>query len=440
MAKLYARVHTGTLDGRGKTKFSWRPVEFAGNGKPLPPERWNPPQDSRTISSYTTRIKGKFDRHTRCKNLADAIIAMKRAEIDPSYSAPALIQDFKNNSSDPKLLESAAKTYLAELSVFGKSKATQDKYSDAVNDFVGVCTTRGTLLVQNVSRGDIVAYIAWLQDESNMPRRKYGSRDTTIANRLRFLGTFLTSVGIKMKKDRNPRPDDPGLLARHEVPRAPKSKGRKYSRSEVRAMLKACQTVDETDLIQFFVFTGFRDSEVAYSEWSDINFSSETINVNEKPHYGWRPKDRESRECDISLPAKFVQRMEDRRERLKAANDALIAEGKTLKNPDCNLIFPTPKGTPDTNLIKIIYRVAERAKIEGRIGLKAFRRTFLSNTNQKQGLDMARALGGHADDKTTSEFYIVVDEEDEERARAAAARTYEEYVEAEAEKLKPLPV
>ncbi len=396
--KLYARVKGG----------GWRAVEFdQKDGYSLPPMLWNPPLTAADITSYCVRVNGKYISASRRKVLSEAMAELRRMQADPSGAAPAFVAELALDvPAERGLLATAATKYIAQLSAFGKAKATIEKYSHAVNDFVTVCTERGTLMVDKITREDLIAYLTWLRKEENVPRRQFGSRDTTLANRMRFLGTFLFTVGIKMKRDRNARPGDTGLLALNEIPKAPKTKGEKFSKETIQAMLKVA-TADETDLLQFFLFTGFRDDEAAHCEWSDFNFDAGTINVHEKPN--WKPKDKESREQDIPLPPKFVQRMKDRRERQNGT-----------------LVFPSSVNTPDTHLILIIQRLATRAGIEGRITLHAFRRTFGSEMARKCGSEMARQFLGHSDLETTSR-YMVTDQEDVERARAGAAETFAEY-------------
>src|SRR3984957_18873252 len=130
---------------------------------------------------------------------------------------------------------------------------------------------------------------------------------------MRRLGAFLNQHGIKIKKSYASALNDPGLLANSEFPKLKGKKPSKYSDEMIAAWLKAA-TVDEADLIWFFLATGFRDEEAASCEWSDINFADQTINVHAKPKtttrsWSWKPKDGESRQIDIPLSGDFVRRM-----------------------------------------------------------------------------------------------------------------------------------
>ena len=400
--KLYARTRGGFARQGG-----WYAVQFSPGGDPLPSILWGKTLvDESEITSYTVRINGKYIKETRRKNLADALRELRRCQIDPKGAGPefvaALVEDVPANRGS---LAAAAAKYLAQLVPLGKAKGTIDVYTLAVNAFVAVCLGRGTVtLDQLASTGhdDAIAYMEWLRNPANVPRLKYGNRETTIKNRMRHVDTFLRTVGIKLKD---------GLLAKNEWPKSKPAKGAKYDADTIKKLL-AVADVNETDLIQFLLFTGFRDGEVQHCEWSDIDFVGRTINVSAKA--GWQPKDKESREQSIPLPPEFVQRMKDRRVR---------------QQPASNLIFPSQDDTPDTNLILKIHRVAKRAGVECRVTLHAFRRTFGSTIARKYGIEVARQYLGHSNIATTAR-YLVADGEEQRRVQAGAADTFAEFTEA----------
>jgi integrase len=168
-------------------------------------------------------------------------------------------------------------------------------------------------------------------------------------------------------------------------------------------MLKVA-TVDEKDLISFFLYSGFRDEEVQYAKYSDIDFRQGTINVHDKPEYDWTVKDREQRMQDIILPGKFVKRMKSRQER------------KGAKTTD--LIFPNTKGEPDTHLIYTSQRVAKRSKVEGRVTQHKYRRTLGTMVAKQYGIEQARIWLGHSDIQTTQR-YLAADEMVTEHSKKA---------------------
>jgi hypothetical protein len=60
----------------------------------------------------------------------------------------------------------------------------------------------------------------------------------------------------------------------------------------------ACQSVE---LFSTFLLTGFREQEVAFLFWNDINLRLRTIRVTSKPHLGFSPKRWEEREIPIPV-------------------------------------------------------------------------------------------------------------------------------------------
>jgi integrase len=219
-------------------------------------------------------------------------------------------------------------------------------------------------------------------------RRSHGDPQRTFRNRLSYINIFLNSLGVK-----NPLP-------LKEMKKPMKSRPTKYSLELINTML-AVADENEKDLIHFFLNTGFRDEEVAFAKWTDIDFEQGSINAHAKQEYGWIPKDSEYREQDIVLQDKFIERMKARKKR----------------GHNSPLIFPTEKGTPNMHLIKIVQRVAKRAKItDKRITLHAFRRTFGTIVAKEYGLEQARIWLGHSDIATT-QAYIACDELTTEQSR-----------------------
>ena len=142
---------------------------------------------------------------------------------------------------------------------------------------------------------------------------------------------------------------------------------------------------------------------LAHTQWTDFNFQRGTVNVTEKPEYGWTIKDHEPRAQDIPLPADFVKRMMARRDRRAGSK---LASRSVLS------------GKPDMHLIKIVRRVAKRAGIEERISLHKFRRTFGSVVAKRFGLDKQLMWLGHSNISTTQK-YVAADEMTDEYSKKA---------------------
>src|SRR5260370_30789205 len=125
-------------------------------------------------------------------------------------------------------------------------------------------------------------------------------------------------------------------------------------------------TVDEVDLIQFALRTGFREGEIAAAEWSDIDWTGKPrreMNAEPIPNIitgpkspsnwlpkGFRTKNRKSRKVEIPT---LVTRLKARLERAKKAG------------AQTTLVFPNGGGRFSTHLVEIVQDVAKRAEKKG---------------------------------------------------------------------------
>jgi len=103
---------------------------------------------------------------------------------------------------------------------------------------------------------------------------------------------------------------------------------------------------DEADVIEFFLGIGFRNGEGTHLEWVDIDLKNREVHTYSKQaKYGWKVKDCEERIIGIS--DNLVSRLAARHQR----------------HPGNGLVFANTKGKPDKHLLRIIKRVALRAKL-----------------------------------------------------------------------------
>jgi integrase len=176
-----------------------------------------------------------------------------------------------------------------------------------------------------------------------------------------------------------------------------------YEPEELQAMFNAA-TEDEATLLKFLLGSGFRDQEIRYVEWKDIDFRNHDVRVKAKPHWRFTPKNWEERV--VPLPTGLIERLRKRKE----------ARGATPNQ----LVFPNGRGKPDSEMDMIVKRVAERAKLnckqcvtehgnkcaEGpycmNFFLHKFRHTFATN-HLRDGVDIrtVQAWLGHRDIKST---------------------------------------
>jgi len=372
---LYARIQKTVGTGEEKKKvFSWFKVETEKRGRRIQPIQ--PPKIGDYITPYFLRYTedGKRKMESIGTNWLEAITLLRyRQDFHADKAAGVNV----SNRIDPTLqvpIAEAVAAWIREQKTLDKAPGTIYAYSQAVNSFQSVCAAAGKRFMDQIDREAVLAYIQWIRE--NVKQRAGGDQNGTIRARLQFLSVFLLAHGIA-----NPLP-------KKEWPKTAQKEVLAFTTEEVNQILSKA-TEDETDLIQFFLFSGFRDDEVAHVYYTDIDWKRGTLNISAKPEYGFRIKNRQKRPVDIQLPANFMRRMKARR-------------AKCAK-PD-QLIFPSNAGRPDTSLLARIRKAAKRGNYHGTFGCHKFRKTFGTLYGERFGIANAQALLGHADIRTTERY------------------------------------
>jgi integrase len=176
-----------------------------------------------------------------------------------------------------------------------------------------------------------------------------------------------------------------------------------YEPEELTAMFKVA-TEDEADLLKFILGSGFRDQELRYVAYLDLDFRHHLARVTAKAKWGFTPKNWEER--TVPLPAGLIERLRKRKERKQARPH--------------DLVFGNTKGRPDSEMDMVVKRVAERAGLncgqcvtehnnkcaEGpycmNFFLHKFRHTFATN-HLRDGVDIRTVQNwlGHRDIQST---------------------------------------
>ena len=194
-----------------------------------------------------------------------------------------------------------------------------------------------------------------------------------------------------------------GLMERGDWPKYVETIRPVYESEELEAMFRVCGE-DEGTLLKFVLGSGFRDQEIRYVEWRDLDFRNQVVRVTAKPAWGFTPKNWEERV--VPLPSSLLERLKRRKE----------GRGATPNQ----LIFPNGKGRPDSEMDVIVKRLALRAglnckRCETEHGNKCaegpycmnyflhkFRHTF-ATSHLRNGVDIrtVQAWLGHRDIKST---------------------------------------
>ena len=176
-----------------------------------------------------------------------------------------------------------------------------------------------------------------------------------------------------------------------------------YEPEELIAMFNVA-TEDEADLLKFILGSGFRDQELRYVAYLDLDFRHHLARVTAKAKWSFTPKNWEER--TVPLPAGLMERLRKRKERKQARPH--------------DLVFGNTKGRPDSEMDMVVKRVAERAGqncgqcvtehnnkcAEGpycmNFFLHKFRHTFATN-HLRDGVDIRTVQNwlGHRDIQST---------------------------------------
>jgi integrase len=202
-----------------------------------------------------------------------------------------------------------------------------------------------------------------------------------------------------------------------------------YTEEEIDKMLKAASGTfrgnakkdgekrDDRLLLKAFLNSGLRDGELQHLSYGDIDVKHSLWSV--------RPKDHKLKTRVHKLKTIESQRRVPVGEALtKKIMEQKEAEGKAGED----LIFPnTTESDPDTHLIRITKRVAELARIEGRVDNHKFRATAITTwlRNGNAVPDVMEWVG-HVSPATILGYYAKVKLE-EKGHRQKATQAFERY-------------
>jgi integrase len=180
----------------------------------------------------------------------------------------------------------------------------------------------------------------------------------------------------------------PGLTRLLHLPEKISPLPLEYTEEELASFFEVT-TDRERELFSTFLLTGFREQEVAFLFWSDINLKLRTIRVTSKPHLGFSPKRWEERE--IPIPVELARLLEKR--------PHLHSE---------RFVFPSPKGNREHNMLLKCKAVAERAGLNfEKFDLKTFRSTYATRM-LRSGFDVRTVQHwmGHKSLETTMRYLV----------------------------------
>jgi hypothetical protein len=216
---------------------------------------------------------------------------------------------------------------------------------------------------------------------------------------------------------------DAGLMEKGDWPNYVDTIRPVYEPEELVAMFKAA-TEDEATLLKFVLGSGFRDQEIRYVEWKDIDFRNQDVAIEGETALALHAEELGGARSPAAI--RFDRTTEKRKEARKATPNQLV--------------FPNGRGKPDSEMDMVVKRVAERAGLnckqcvtehnnkcaEGpycmNFFLHKFRHTFATN-HLRDGVDIRTVQSwlGHRDIKSTMVYLKGHPVERTPRRRSTAA-------------------
>ena len=254
--------------------------------------------------------------------------------------------------------------YLEQIDALKKPN-THRKYEAVLNRFGEFF--RDCVSIDAISGDDLTRFVVTL-------KKDYGLGSNTILHNGVIVAQFLKRHGRSGITKELPLPERITPLVKI------------YRHEELARFFAVCSD-RERALFATFLLTGFREQEVMFLRWSDVNFELRTVRVTSKPELGFYPKRWEDRE--IPAPVELVEELR-----------------KHTHRPNCQFVFPSPTGNREQHMLDHCKSIAKRAKLDPtKFDLKTFRSTYATGM-LRRGFDVRTVQHwmGHKSLETTMRY------------------------------------
>jgi len=440
-ATLFARYRSSDDPAR----FDRVAVKFDARGRAIRPKipisyfqvMWRDENGQRKTSKVGTDLLAAVN---ALNNYRGQIAAGQQPEPVTANSLPSSPSAAISTDDDSisELLDAWIRQTKEQVEQHRMSNKTLLAYRLAADYFKAFCAEQGiTALadIRNAPANDlkhphpIVRFEKWLCGKNGISFNEPAKKLVSIANNFRFLNVFFQMQGIKLFKGKKNSLNDPGLLPWNQRPAQPDydseeyevkffsaddlTEFRKYAKPQKKEEWVEFADGTASDLVEFLVHTGFRKSEVAHVEWSDMDWTGKELQ--KKPSDPKRP----SIKIGVKPPSNSIPRgfrtKNGKTRRIPIVNLASVLKARFERmqkaGVSSTLIFPNQSGFPNTHLDEIINEIAGRAKksgahfSEGGFGLHRFRKTY-ATTLLDAGVNLRtiQLRLGHSKFETTERY------------------------------------
>ncbi len=303
---------TTSLIAYGRTSQGWRrgtiitgkngklkPGVMLLNGKETPYE--NGHYEVRYYDGGTTKHKNVGRNYAAaCKTLSrfDTAVAANDSLVALGVAVPALAKIIHGDQT--QIRHTIAELTPAFVEKYGQGSSDSiARYAIVANGFAAVLASRGKTYPDQIDEDDVLAYDRQLDKE--------GMMKCTRANRYGYVRCMLKYMG-----------HDPNKVVSPEWHKKLKSKPKKevetYSDEEIQRVIAVASPYHAL-VWQCFWQLGFRDEELAYLEWTNIDWQRKMALVRFKPagSYPWNPKlswkSKDSEERDVPISESLYQKL-----------------------------------------------------------------------------------------------------------------------------------
>jgi integrase len=311
------------------------------------------------------RQNGKRKREPAGLTASEALEARRIKKAELAATAVGILQRYKPVAPagpEPLFLSSLIRRYLDQIDTLKKPN-TYRKYGAVLTRFEEQFPNRRLEQIAIEELNDFVVKL-----------RKSGLSANTVLH---------NAVIIAQVFKRNGRPN---ITRELHLPEAILYLPKVYSEEEQSRFLTACNPW-ELALFSTFLLTGFREQEVMYLFWRDLNLKLRTVRVVSKPDLGFSPKRWEERE--VPVPVGLAQ--------------LLTNHPQTIDSP---FVFPSPTGNREQNFLRRCKEIATRAGLDAStFDLKTFRSTY-GTSMFRSGFDVRTVQHwmGHKSLETTMRY------------------------------------
>jgi integrase/recombinase XerD len=261
-------------------------------------------------------------------------------------------------------LHVAISKYLEQIEALKKPN-THRKYEAVLNRFGEFF--RDSSSIDAISSDDLTRFVVTL-------KKDHGLGSNTILHNAVIVAQFLKRQGRS------------GITRELPLPERITPLVKVYRHEELARFFAACSD-QERALFATFLLTGFREQEVMFLYWSDVNFELRTVRATAKPELRFYPKRWEDRE--VPAPMELIEELR-----------------KHTHRPNCQFVFPSPTGNREQHMLDHCKSIAKRAKLDStKFDLKTFRSTYATGM-LRRGFDVRTVQHwmGHKSLETTMRY------------------------------------